>query len=154
MSSSYVKASDFKALFADGGRCNTCELPRPGWYKLKHCMVYITKPTLCTVSAAERYITEECESVGTLFRVRVYKGEVSKIALLYSETDKTVTNNSLGVVLLDGEDVIRCNDYKINDKYVEVDVQTRSGDYKLGIVRFIEDVVLQHQRHSSGYYRE
>lgn len=141
---SFVRARDFNALYApparggDGG--DYYELETPGWHRLKKCMVYVTKHTKCTVAVAERYRTDEYTSVGTVLRVRVHAGDLSKMALFMSEMEKfDVDDESLGVVLVDERGANVCDDYTPGDTAVIVDIQPRGGEYTIGMVDFNDD---------------
>lgn len=132
--SCYVETGDFNALYPVS---DSDEPMRPGWHRLSRCMIHVTEPAVCTITEAERYMTDTYSSIGTVLRVQVHEGAVSKVALLFSETDDelAVEDDPLGVVSVDGRDAFLCADYTIGESFVVVDVNPARRDYRLGIVR-------------------
>lgn len=139
---SFVSAKDFNALFAyptpgDDSSGYYYELEEPGWHKLKNCIVHVTKRTTCTVAVAARYHTDEYASVGSVLRVCVHTGDISKIALLFSEMDSfDVKDKSLRVVSVDARGAVTAYTYVLGDTFVAVDVRSGGDVYTIGMVRF------------------
>lgn len=134
--SCFVETEDFNALYPVSDR-GSDEPMRPGWHRLSGCMIYVTKPAVCTVTEAERYMTNTYSSIGTVLRVRLHEGDLSKVALFFSETDDelAVDDDPLGVLSVDGHGAFFCSDYNIEKSFVVVDVNPDRRDYTLGIVR-------------------
>lgn len=140
---SFVRARDFNSLLAfpapgGDGSSDYYDLAEPGWHRLRRkCIVYATEHTTCNVAVATRYRTADYVSVGTVLSVRVHTGNLSKIALLFSEMDTfDIKDKSLGVVLVDSRGATAYKDYTLGDTFVTVDIQPRGGEYTIGMVSF------------------